>query len=206
MTRANVQISLSFTGLAKLEDGQRGIEGFFAGSSAGPPAKKQRTDRSTSTLRTNGEVAEPKPEGPPTRGKTQLESFLSHSDSALSAAGNAEHTGRSGTSSPILVVDDEPEPTGLAEDDGSETAKWTCPRCGFSDEASRTEHEDFHFAQDLQAQYGDVSIEQGSSSSHRANDGQSSTRKGSNDSSTSKGRKKEIKKKTDIKAFFAPKK
>lgn len=93
-----------------------------------------------------------------------------------------------------------PKDTLETEVQNPEDSAWHCPRCDFDDEANRAEHEDFHFAQDLQAQYGDVELNGGAVS----RGGGSSGREGSTTQPARKG-SRHPPKNTGIKAFFAPK-
>jgi DNA polymerase eta len=162
-------MSLSFTGLEKLEGGQQGIEGFFGNKPtiSGSPikteqAKRQRSSSPSIIPKTESTVeASPrkKPRLPtlqsgPLRNKTGLDTFLSKS-------------GESSTSrhSPVIIDDtDEGDIINLESNhtESNEEAKsgqWSCPKCEFRtaqglDEqdvkGEKQEHEDFHFAQDLQ--------------------------------------------------------
>lgn len=125
---------------------------------------------------------------------TPLETFLSKGKRAEAKA-NLESKYAAGPQEE-RKVDDVPEPEGHGGGDNG-GAGWTCSRCRetFSlpdDEwvaRHRAEHEDWHYAADLQAQYGS------GGSAPRA-----SSEKGG-------GRpKKKAEKPSGIKAFFAPKK
>lgn len=198
-----------------MEDGQRGIEGFFA-----PSAKPAREDEikpnqpnsgSTGTSGASGVDAAPKRARLPTlytgpKAPTPLESFL--------AKGKKKAENGRTDSDEVVVLDSAPNMTTAPSTEPAdkpleasaepETASegWTCPRCSEAfvppdmEEEDRTdwiarqraEHEDWHFAADLQAQYGGV---QGSASSTQGR---------------TNGEAKKKKKPEGIKAFFAPKK
>ncbi|BEI98559.1 hypothetical protein CcaverHIS631_0308580 [Cutaneotrichosporon cavernicola] len=196
-------ISLAFHALEKLEEGQRGIEGFLkrardeggeggegekpgereasgkrgereasasSGSGSEPPAKRRLPTLST----------QPKP--------TPLEAFL--------GKGKAEAKVESdvGEADPAVEVEKQGEGTLGEVGNSVDGAGWTCPRCGetfaLPDEEwvarQRAEHRDWHFAADLQAQYG-----RGGSTPRATSDG---------------GARKKKAKPAGIKAFFAPKK
>jgi DNA polymerase eta len=159
-------MSLSFTGLEKLEGGQQGIEGFFGNKPTGgspiktEQLKRQRSSSPSIVPKTESRIEispRKKPRLPtlqsgPLRNKTGLDTFLSKN-------------GESSTSrhSPVIIDDTDgddiinlnhPEPN---EDTNS--GQWACPKCEFKtaqglDEqdvkGEKQEHEDFHFAQDLQ--------------------------------------------------------
>jgi len=117
--------------------------------------------------------------------------------------------------SPIVIIDDEEGkpavngPNGTTvTDDG---ATWKCPRCETTLTApaddlllpARQEHEDYHFALDLQASDGGG----GSSSNRGTSRGPSTSTSGSGGSRGRTGSAKPAKSKKNvgIKAFFAPK-
>jgi DNA polymerase eta len=159
-------MSLSFTGLEKLEGGQQGIEGFFGNKPSGvspikpEQVKRQRSSSPSIVPKTESRIEispRKKPRLPtlqsgPLRNKTGLDTFLSKN-------------GESSTSrhSPVIIDDtDEGEIINLNHPEPNEEAEsgqWSCPKCEFKtaqglDEqdvkGERQEHEDFHFAQDLQ--------------------------------------------------------
>jgi len=160
-------MSLSFTGLEKLEGGQQGIEGFFGNKPivSGSPIKSEQIKRqrssSPSIVPKTESVLELSPrkkprlptlQSGPLRNKTGLDTFLSKN-------------GESSTSrhSPVIIDDaDEGDIVNLDHPDPNEvetSGQWSCPKCEFKtahglDEqevkGERQEHEDFHFAQDLQ--------------------------------------------------------
>lgn len=196
-----------------MEDGQRGIEGFFAPSAKRPRDEEgknhQPSSGSTGTSGASGVDAAPKRARLPTlytgpKTPTPLESFL--------AKGKKKAENGRTDSDEVVVLDSEPsaapsaepavKPEGSAEPEETSSGGWTCPRCSESfvppdmEEEDRTdwvarqraEHEDWHFAADLQAQYGGV---QGSASSTQGR---------------TNGEAKKKKKPEGIKAFFAPKK
>lgn len=222
------QMSLSFTGLERLEGGQQGIEGFFGGASASaakptPVVNSPKRRRSPSPVKpymmtgADSKVSSPaaavaagpspkKPRLPtlhagPAR-KTVLESFLS---------GPAKRGESSTTTTPVPALapvhDDKPvEVVDISdeEDSTSTGTDWQCPKCGFKPPQlplggggddddigkmaeARQEHEDFHFAQDLQQA------------------GSSPVRSKSAVAVVKPKAKVKKKKEEGIKAFFAPK-
>ncbi|EIW67292.1 hypothetical protein TREMEDRAFT_12962, partial [Tremella mesenterica DSM 1558] len=173
-------MALAFNGLEKLEDGQKGIEGFFSNpsnlkrpherlrsKSPHPPSEEAQT--STSTPPPKGESPMKKPRLPTLhtgkeKRKTVLETFLRNSTNSPSL-------------SEVTKVDADPPDVvsdivvGTAEQEDAET--WSCPRCKERFTLSRfgsmegedvvdveernkrmrevqQEHEDYHFAKDLQ--------------------------------------------------------
>lgn len=126
---------------------------------------------------------------------TPLEAFLSKGKKEGAAKADADAK----PAPPIEAGGEgsEPDPRREAGEDGG--AGWTCPLCGeafaLPDEEwvarQRAEHEDWHFAADLQAQYGGSGA-----STPQANGG----------SGGSARRGKKAAKPAGIKAFFAPKK
>jgi DNA polymerase eta len=231
-------MSLSFTGLERLEGGQQGIEGFF-GSNNGGTAKPATSVNSPKRHRSPSPMIKPKikpgavdtktdnptieamptvsagpsPKKPrlptlhtgPAR-KTVLDSFLSGSAKrGESSTSTSKLAGpsiskfvpeESGQASIEVVdfVDDEDQDQDQGQVDNANRA-WICPKCGFEPSVEdggleklaevRQEHEDFHFAQDLQ---------QAGSSPIRAK------------TTVAKPKAKVKKKKEEgIKAFFTPK-
>jgi DNA polymerase eta len=161
-------MSLSFTGLEKLEGGQQGIEGFFGNkpTTSGSPIKTEQIKRQRSSSPSLVPKTEPtieisprkKPRLPtlqsgPLRNKTGLDTFLSKNGESSST----RH-------SPVIIDDaDEGDIINLNHPDPEEevarSGQWSCPKCEFKtaqglDEqdvkGEKQEHEDFHFAQDLQ--------------------------------------------------------
>ena len=195
-------MSLSFTGLERLEGGQRGIEGFFAGGLAPTPTPKSEDapmPPSSADVSTKVTITSPKrhrepspmikpkvkvPSASSTAGhkKPRLETLHTGSkrgglDSFLSGSGKRGEPSMS-TSTQAASKAKSHEIVDLVNDDkdlqdaasnsnvqGGDEEGWTCPRCGFAPEPAeaehddiesrkkeeRQEHEDFHFAQDLQA-------------------------------------------------------
>jgi DNA polymerase eta len=164
-------MSLSFTGLERLEGGQQGIEGFFGNKPIGESptktetVKRQRSSspsKSTNMSKDEIKAITPMSESPrkkprlPTlqsgssRSKTGLETFLSKKGESSSSSRN----------SPVIIEEDEiieldrPRRAEVGDGDG-----WSCPKCDFKTngglsaievKGEKQEHEDFHFAQDLQ--------------------------------------------------------
>lgn len=113
-----------------------------------------------------------------------------------------------------------------ADETASASASWTCPRCRETitppesvdvdvdvEEGEgwvarqRAEHEDWHFAVDLQAQYGSVEGNgSGSSGGSRGGTPVSSTTRAGNGAGRVSVSQKKKKKPEGIKAFFATKK
>lgn len=165
-------MSLSFTGLEKLEGGQQGIEGFFGNKpiTGGSPIKSEPLKRQRSfspstsivpILQSNSEASPKKKPRLPTlqsgslRNKTGLDSFLSKNGESSSSSSSRNER----WISPVIIDDDEIEITLPKTEEDGRIGQWTCPKCEFKtaqglDEASlkgeKQEHEDFHFAQDLQ--------------------------------------------------------
>ena len=182
-------MSLSFTGLEKLEGGQQGIEGFFGNKQAtGSPIKvgSIKRPRSSSpsasrvvkeeTPKPNLSVSEASPRKKPRlptlqsgKPKTGLDTFLSLSKNGESSSS------KSTRNSPIIMDMDDTEvdeivemaigvkPRALQSEStlvGEDTTDhWSCSKCNFRTEkglsqselkGEKQEHEDFHFAQDLQ--------------------------------------------------------
>jgi hypothetical protein len=125
---------------------------------------------------------------------TPLEAFLSK---GKEAAAKADADAKAAP--PVEAGGEGSDPDTQSEEQGEGGAGWTCPRCGEAfalpdDEwvaRQRAEHEDWHFAADLQALYGGS----GASTPHANGGGGGSARKG-----------KKAAKPAGIKAFFAPKK
>ena len=159
-------MSLSFTGLEKLEGGQQGIEGFFGNKPivSGSPIKTEQVKRQRSSspsivpkTESTIEVSpRKKPRLPtlqsgPLRNKTGLDTFLSKNGESSST----RH-------SPVIIDDADEDIINLNHTEPDEvgtSGQWSCPKCDFKtaqglDEqevkGERQEHEDFHFAQDLQ--------------------------------------------------------
>jgi DNA polymerase eta len=159
--------------LERLEEGQRGIEGFFAAGSTKPEVVSPDGKRSRSHSPAVGATEiNPSPKKPrlPTlhtgKRKTALESFLARKGepSTPTPVPNIPLA-------PIDVLDDDVEvdsKTAITESDGLVdvgTENRVCPKCGklltpFDDadgasrassvKEQRQEHEDYHFALDLQ--------------------------------------------------------
>ena len=159
-------MSLSFTGLEKLEGGQQGIEGFFGNKPTGgspiktEQIKRQRSSSPSLVSKTESRIEispRKKPRLPtlqsgPLRNKTGLDTFLSKNGESSST----RH-------SPVIIDDtDGDDIVHLNRDNTDEepsSGQWSCPKCEFKtakglDEhdvkGERQEHEDFHFAQVLQ--------------------------------------------------------
>jgi DNA polymerase eta len=175
-------MSLSFTGLEKLEGGQQGIEGFFGNKLAmggspiksEPPVKRQRSSSPSAPVRiakpsSDSAISEISPRKKPRlptlhsgsqRTKTGLDSFLSASASTKNGESSS-----STRRSPLIIHADEDDGEIInlddteAEEEIERVDQWSCPKCEYKtgtglNEASlkgeKQEHEDFHFAQDLQ--------------------------------------------------------
>ncbi|WVQ81880.1 hypothetical protein IAT38_004007 [Cryptococcus sp. DSM 104549] len=210
-------ISIGFTGLEKLEEGQQGIEGFFANPKPAPPgassdnasAPKPKRPLSPPPSTADEPVKKPRPPPPasikPTKPKSALESFFikqgeaSTSRSVSPSLPPADASSGEGSSSRPLMVEDFPQAEGI---EGEE--EWVCPKCqsrfsvpegfGLEDERAemlrglRQEHGDWHFAMSLQDGGGTAGGTSGVQSSSGA------------------GKVKKKKRKPEgIKAFFAPK-
>jgi len=161
-------MSLSFTGLEKLEGGQQGIEGFFGNKPIGgspiktEQIKRQRSSSPTIVPKTESTIDSsprkkprlPTLESGSLRNKTGLDTFLSK---------NGESSTPTTRHSPVIIDDtDGDDIVHLDGDDASEEGKsgqWSCPKCEFQTakglneqemKGEKQEHEDFHFAQDLQ--------------------------------------------------------
>ena len=164
-------MSLSFTGLEKLEGGQQGIEGFFGNkptpsTSLSPrkpdhSAKRQRTS-SPSERMASSEGAIPKAIGD-TQKRPRLPTLHTGSKAKTDFFSNStiKKNGESSTQA-IVPHDEDDEVIEIIESDippEDDVGQWACPKCSFRTEKGvegvqqrdqRQEHEDFHFAQDLQ--------------------------------------------------------
>lgn len=222
-------ISLQFTGLAKLEAGQRGIEGFFnkgaaqkeeatkSGEEKGEDAKETKAggappdikSQSLKRERSVSKALEPEPRCP--KKPKGIESFLSKSSSASNTpatpisvdSGSTSAASGSVTPVPAADVSDEPvsEPV-EAKHDGDETA-WNCPKCSerfvLPDHVPSSEAAEWKTASKLEHQDYHFALS--------LQEGGSPPRQprpfpSSASSSSSKTKKK--KGKPDIKSFFAP--
>jgi len=207
-------MSLSFTGLEKLEGGQQGIEGFFgnkppalAGTSSSPrkadhTAKRQRTS-SPSERMALSEGGIPKATGD-TPKRPRLPTLHTGSKAKTDFFSNTtiKKNGESSTQS-IVPHDEDDEVIEIIESDippEDDVGQWACPKCSFRTEKGveeaqqrdqRQEHEDFHFAQDLQ--------DAGSSPVR------SKPASGIGTGTATTTAKKKKKKVEGIKAFFTPK-
>lgn len=205
-------MSLSFTGLEKLEGGQQGIEGFFGNKptpstslsprKADHSAKRQRTS-SPSERMASSEGATPKATGD-TQKRPRLPTLHTGAKAKTDFFSNStiKKNGESSTSStqPVVVPSVDDEVIEIIESDITATddaGQWSCPKCSFRTEKGvegaqqrdqRQEHEDFHFAQDLQ--------DAGSSPVR------SKTASGIGTGTTTTKKKKKVE---GIKAFFTPK-
>jgi DNA polymerase eta len=209
------KMSLSFTGLERLEGGQQGIEGFFGNKPTpstsvsprkpDPPVKRQRTsspieritqpsEKTTSRGITDTQKRPRLPTlhaGSSSGSKTKTD-FFTNSNSI-------KKNGESSTRPPFVAPSEDDEVIEIIESDippSNDTGQWACPKCGFRTDQGvdqsqqkdqRQEHEDFHFAQDLQ--------DAGSSPVR------TKTASGIGTTTTTKKKKKV----EGIKAFFAPK-
>ena len=202
------QIALSFTGLGRLEEGQRGIEGFFAAGSSN--LEINFTDSKRSRSRSPGSASEinPSPKKPrlPTlhtgKRKTALELFLAKTgESSTASSGPRFSPIRIVSDDDVRPVDDVFSPDVDVPETEVEGERWVCPACktvfttpgeGHESKPSRSliiqrnEHEDYHFALGLQEGDGRMGGTQSKSSN-------------------TKVRKKVPKKAEGIKAFFASK-
>jgi len=207
-------MSLSFTGLEKLEGGQQGIEGFFgnkppalAGTSSSPRkadhiAKRQRTSSPIEHHNQPAQAAISKGAAD-TLKRPRLPTLHTGSKAKTDFFSNStiKKNGESSTSfiQPVVAPSADDEVIEIIELDVPPTddaGQWACPKCSFRTEQGvdgsqqrdqRQEHEDFHFAQDLQ--------DAGSSPVR------SKTASGIGTSTTTKKKKKV----EGIKAFFTPK-
>jgi DNA polymerase eta len=221
-------MSLSFTGLERLEGGQQGIEGFFGGkppTSASSPRKIKvdsgipvvKRSRSTSPLTRDvkpdslASASHPtvakRPRLPtlhagPSR-KTGLESFLS----GTSTKKNGEPSSSIPTSTRVspLVVDEEDEAIEIIEVNSpkgvnSESGQWTCPKCEYRT-TGVNQSENQGQKQEHEDFHFAQSLQDAGSSPVRSRDA-SGIGTSSNGGMT---KKKKIKKAEGIKAFFTPK-
>lgn len=223
-------ISLQFTGLAKLEAGQRGIEGFFSKGTAKkkegttareekeaevravkegsdtPDAKSQilKRERSASTA--------PEPDRKRSKGPKGIESFLSKSSPASNSpatpisvdSGSTSAASGSATPVPGTEGSDRVSAEVTAQEDDEETA-WTCTKCserfGLPDHVPASGAADWKRASKMEHEDYHFALSlQEGSSPPR----QPRPPPSSTSSSSSKTKKK--KGKPDIKSFFAPKK
>ncbi|ORX38540.1 hypothetical protein BD324DRAFT_621278 [Kockovaella imperatae] len=166
MNKGNMKlnnIALAFSGLERLEDGQKGIENFFNPNNNAKAATATATGatvkRSTSPTSRGVHVpTEPSPKKPrlPTlhtgKRKTALDSFLARPtdpDASPSINSGFKHDNARKPEDIIEIVDDSID----LPDNG-----WKCPRCKtvIKGEDSGNlkeqiqEHEDYHFALELQ--------------------------------------------------------
>lgn len=205
-------MSLSFTGLEKLEGGQQGIEGFFgnkppalAGTSSSPrkpdhSAKRQRTSSPIEHINQPAEAAILRGAAD-TQKRPRLPTLHTGSKAKTDFFSNPTIKKNGESSTQPIVASGEDEVIEIIESDLPQTndaGQWACPRCSFrTDEGvdesqrrdQRQEHEDFHFAQDLQ--------DAGSSPVR------SKTASGIGTGTATTAKKK--KKVEGIKAFFTPK-
>lgn len=152
-------ISLQFTGLAKLEAGQRGIEGFFSkGAAKRDVPKEGRADEAgevqigsgasdvktevTKRERSTSRAPEPAPKRP--RGPEGIESFLSRSSSTPTrpttpVTVDSDSTSASESVTPAPAPAD-PNPAGSSRpskpagvkansEDQGDETAWVCPKC-----------------------------------------------------------------------------
>lgn len=194
-------MSLSFAGLERLEEGQKGIEGFFAAKSvtparAGDTPRKEPAAAPSAASAGAASVKKPQPRLPTlhTKRRSPLDGFLTKPGQSASDAGPSRS--RRTTPSPAEVIDLVGEEQSV-EDDTMGEGEWRCPKCGVTlretgdeaagnVEAQRQEHEDYHFALSLQ-------------------NGPSPKRAKVTAKTGNEGTKGKVKKKEGIKAFFAPK-
>jgi DNA polymerase eta len=190
-------IGISFTGLEKLEEGQRGIEGFFSvGATSALAVKRPREREDSVDVVPNVEPEAKRRAAPTAEPRTALDAFLARG----SVTASDKHKGQSPV--PDVGATESEAPTATADtpttDDG---VSWSCPKCDKVLSAPsaeylahpRQEHEDYHFALDLQATYGT-----GPSTPVNTTARSTTTR-------PAPSRPKNIKKPAGIKAFFAPK-
>ena len=191
-----MQIALSFTGLERLEEGQRGIESFFgskppvsANSVGNDNVKRARSESpvtpllSSSTSVTPASADTPLGPSPKKPRLPTLHTGKRKSGLDLFLVKNGESSRQSGTSPspvptlpavPIEIIDDDepPSPTPMptlperfVELPEESQTSWSCPRCQavFAApaqmeapgakvfvQAQKQEHEDYHYALDLQ--------------------------------------------------------
>ena len=170
LTRVS-QIALAFSGLERLEEGQKGIENFFGATST----KSKPSTASASTKRSHSpspvrpsNAAQPSPKKPrlPTlyagKRKTALDSFLAKRPDSATNEGPVKG---SGSRSPIIIdssgyieILDDPRETSNGTANAAADGSWICPKCQTVLSAATTselkekkqEHEDYHFALELQ--------------------------------------------------------
>ncbi|KAK4688585.1 DNA polymerase eta, partial [Tremellales sp. Uapishka_1] len=155
------QIALSFTGLERMEGGQKGIEGFFASGPAPAVQQGVKRSRSTSPPMSNqpSKTRLPPLHTSKTPAPTVLQSFLAkNGESSTSTSRKAERS-----TTPVIEIGDDDEVEIVKQQNGS---SWTCPKChhrfpappDIQDREERAkfvldqkqEHADYHFALDLQ--------------------------------------------------------
>lgn len=223
-------ISLQFTGLAKLEAGQRGIEGFFSKGAAkkedGTTAKEQEMvdvkgtkeendtpDPTSQTLKRERSASKaPEPDRKRSKGPKGIESFLSKSSAASTSPatpisvdlGSTSAASGSGTPVPGTEGSDKTSAEVTAQEDDEETA-WTCTKCSerfvLPGHVPASEAADWKRASKLEHEDYHFALSlQEGSSPPR----QPRPPPSSTSSSSTKTKKK--KGKPDIKSFFAPKK
>ena len=178
-------MALSFSGLERLEEGQRGIEGFFASGTTSKfetsdsklvikPESKRSRSRSPKPPILEPNPSPKKPRLPTLRTgkqKTALDSFLAKNGGSSNGAhklttslGLCAPTSLEGSKSTEVAV--VPIDSPLTDDPIIMSSdRWTCPKCGSvftsdndavqgsetqSVQFQRREHEDYHFAMELQ--------------------------------------------------------
>lgn len=193
-------MSLSFSGLERMEEGQKGIEGFFSAKSETPVASTSRVkiEPSPAPSLSMETAKKPQPRLPTlhTKKRSPLDGFLTkRGESSTSTTADVSRIASS-SSEVIDLVEDEPEDASVPV---VEEGGWRCPKCGIvllregdgdqrsgSLEAQKLEHQDYHFALSLQ-------------------DGPSPKRAKTSAKGQNEGTKGKVKKKEGIQAFFAPK-
>ena len=190
-------MSLSFSGLERLEEG---IEGFFAPKKDDGGNKPIFRVEGTVTIASAPDaptpIKKPQPRLPTlhTKKRSPLDGFFAKRDDNTNEAGPSRPKPRPDAKPTVvdLVADDDED-----EEEKDVPGQWKCPQCGAiftadrgsadqagSVEAQKQEHEDYHFARSLQD----------GPSPKRAKTGKEDTQ----------GTKGKVKKKEGLKAFFAP--
>lgn len=214
-------ISLQFTGLAKLETGQRGIEGFLSKGTAKPAASplavmEEADIKSEGPKRERSASAALEPARKRSKGSTGVEPFFPRSSSTPDTPNapitvvDSDSASASGSATPAPVPHcDLPQPSGSAEGrkavDEEDDKSWTCPEC--SERFTLPEHVPASEAGDWKRgskqEHADfhfaLSLQNGISPPRQARPAQTQ-------SSSSSGRGKKRKGHNDIKSFFAPRK
>lgn len=217
-------ISLQFTGLAKLEAGQRGIEGFFSKGAAkkeeGPRSSEEKgrevqdhaPDPKSQSLKRERSVSKaPEIEAKRRKQPKGIETFLSKSSSASNtpatpiSVDSGSTSAASGSVTPVLAADgsDDAADRAVGEKEEGDESGWSCPKCSerfvLPDHVPSSEAEEWKRAtkQEHEDFHFALSLQEGGSPPRQPRPPTSTS------SSSSKPKKKG---KPDIKSFFAPKK